>query len=77
MLYLNVPYEDKDKAKSLGAKWDNKLKKWYVYDRRDYYKFQKWTDGDYVVTNNIFIIEDLENALNNQAQLFIKKALSK
>jgi len=27
MLYLNVPVEDKDKAKSLFAKWDGKVKK--------------------------------------------------
>ena len=27
--YLNVPYEQKDVAKSLGSKWDPKRKKWY------------------------------------------------
>ena len=27
--YLNVSYEQKDIAKSLGSKWDPKRKKWY------------------------------------------------
>lgn len=29
-IYLEVPYEQKDKAKLLGCKWDKKMKKWYV-----------------------------------------------
>ena len=28
--YLNVPYAEKDEAKSLGAKWDKSKKKWYM-----------------------------------------------
>lgn len=28
-VYLNVPYAKKEHAKSLGAKWDPKKKKWY------------------------------------------------
>jgi ribonuclease HI len=28
-IYLNVPYAKKEHAKSLGAKWDPKNKKWY------------------------------------------------
>ena len=27
--FLNVPFEEKDKAKRLGAKWDFANKKWY------------------------------------------------
>lgn len=42
MLFLNVPYSEKDEAKALGAKWNPDLKKWYVVDRNDYYKFSKW-----------------------------------
>ncbi|MFR8035218.1 MAG: DUF5710 domain-containing protein [Lachnospiraceae bacterium] len=26
-LYLDVPYQEKDRAKALGAKWDAKVKK--------------------------------------------------
>ena len=31
-VYLNVPYERKDEAKQLGAKWNPKKKKWYYED---------------------------------------------
>ena len=31
-IYLDVPYEEKDDAKSHGAKWDPSKKKWWVYD---------------------------------------------
>ena len=29
-IYLNVSYKEKENAKSLGAKWDPKEKKWYI-----------------------------------------------
>jgi Domain of unknown function (DUF5710) len=29
-LFLNVPFEQKDKAKALGAKWDAASKKWWI-----------------------------------------------
>ena len=45
-LLLNVPYAEKDEAKALGAKWNPELKKWYVENRKDYYKFKKWILGD-------------------------------
>lgn len=28
-IYVNVPYEEKDEAKALGAKWDPRKKKWW------------------------------------------------
>mgnify|MGYP000025211429 CR=1 FL=1 len=31
-VYLNVPFEVKDKAKSLGAKWDQNKRCWYFND---------------------------------------------
>lgn len=45
-LIIDVPYAEKDKAKSLGAKWNPNLKKWYVDDRKKYYKFEKWILGN-------------------------------
>lgn len=30
MTYLDVPFKEKDQAKSLGARWDGAAKKWYV-----------------------------------------------
>jgi hypothetical protein len=28
--YINVKYADKEKAKSLGAKWNKEAKQWYI-----------------------------------------------
>ena len=35
-LYLNVPYDEKDDAKLLGAKWDKKKKKWFIEHKNKY-----------------------------------------
>lgn len=40
-IWLNVPYCDKDMAKSLGAKWDYHKKKWWCNDNI-VERFQKW-----------------------------------
>lgn len=39
---LIVPYVDKDKAKSLGAKWDMNLRMWYVEDAENLEDFLEW-----------------------------------
>ena len=28
--YLKCPYDEKDECKSLGGRWDNDARKWYV-----------------------------------------------
>jgi hypothetical protein len=38
--YLEVPYEEKDKAKALGAKWNKEKKKWYCIGNTE--KFTLW-----------------------------------
>lgn len=40
--YLNVPYEDKDLVKSLGAYFDMDKKTWYVPEGKDVTPFAKW-----------------------------------
>lgn len=59
MLLLDVQYSEKDEVKALGAKWNPALKKWYVKDRYDYYKFAKWIMpyGNIIVCNNLYVIE--------------------
>lgn len=61
-LYLNVPYAEKDEAKALGAKWNAKVKKWYIDVQPDeYVKFSKWilkdTDDAIIATEYIFVVE--------------------
>jgi hypothetical protein len=41
-MFLNVPYADKDAAKSLGARWDAGKRKWYVPAGLDQSLFSKW-----------------------------------
>lgn len=39
---LDVPFAEKDDAKALGAKWDPRLRKWYVPSGRSPVKFERW-----------------------------------
>ena len=41
-VYLNVPFEEKDNAKRLGAKFDSGKKKWYIMSNQDISLFEKW-----------------------------------
>lgn len=40
--FLNVPYDQKDQAKRLGAQWDATRKSWYIYNTEDMNSFMKW-----------------------------------
>ena len=39
---LKVPFNEKDQAKSLGARWNAELKLWYVPQGVDSSAFDKW-----------------------------------
>lgn len=47
MLYLDVPYPDKDLAKQQGARWDPLKRKWYLPDpdQVDLSLFSQWLDS--------------------------------
>ena len=34
-IYIKLPYEEKEKGKKLGTKWDPKKKKWYIMSNMD------------------------------------------
>ena len=40
--YINVPYKEKDEAKSLGARWDRQQQSWYVPPVIDPAPCAKW-----------------------------------
>ena len=42
--YINTPYEKKDIAKNLGARWDPKKKKWYYKTEDVYNEYSKLSD---------------------------------
>ncbi len=58
MLLLNVPYEEKNEAKALGAKWNQELKKWYIQNTENCTKFIKWIWSDYKDYEELYIIKD-------------------
>jgi len=39
---LNVPFDDKDRAKALGARWNSTKKTWFVADCDDLSVFKEW-----------------------------------
>lgn len=41
-VYLNVPFLEKDLAKSRGAKWDYNKKQWYYMGEDSDHKFDRW-----------------------------------
>ena len=43
-IYLNVPFDEKDDAKRLGARWDAQRKSWYVLENHDHdlSQFVRW-----------------------------------
>jgi len=43
---LNVPFDEKEKAKFLGARWDMVKRTWYITDPDDLRRFAKWMDKD-------------------------------
>lgn len=45
MLFLNVPYAEKDEAKALGARWNPTKRRWYVPDGIATEAFAKWAGG--------------------------------
>ncbi len=62
MLFLNVPYSEKEDVKKLGARWNPQKKKWYVEDRANYIKFAKWIIGDMedvinIVCDHFYVVE--------------------
>ncbi|MGN0470911.1 MAG: DUF5710 domain-containing protein [Acutalibacteraceae bacterium] len=74
MLYINVPYAEKDEAKSLGAKWNPTRKQWLIKDKKDYYKFKKWFPKGY---STYFIICDYIYLVDKKRQCPYCKSFSK
>lgn len=70
MLYLDVPYPDKDLAKQQGARWDPVAKKWYVADASqvDLTLFARWLPSQTDITFADLISPDLETN-NEQAEM--------
>lgn len=44
--YLEVPFNEKDEAKALGAWWDPEVKKWFVPRGKTPETFARWLPSD-------------------------------
>lgn len=42
MIFLKVPFAEKDEAKALGARWNAERKSWYVPDGKAGEPFARW-----------------------------------
>ena len=50
---LKVPFNEKDQAKSLGARWDAQAKLWYVPIGIDATPFEKWFSSSLNISSNM------------------------
>lgn len=62
IVFLDVPYQDKDEAKRLGAKWDPKERRWYVPEGRSLELFTQWLpvpreDSGVQISAPIYVVE--------------------
>ena len=48
LLYLNVPFEEKDTVKKMGAKWDPSGRQWYIPEDSSVSPFHKWLSRQYL-----------------------------
>ena len=60
IVYLNVTFQEKDIAKSLGARWDAIEKKWFVPEGIRLKPFARWLDEDYESVSNSQTLDDEE-----------------
>ena len=49
---LKVPYEEKDAAKTAGARWDAARKVWFVVDPEDLTPLMRWVDKPRALQSN-------------------------
>jgi phage/plasmid primase-like uncharacterized protein len=66
-LYLDVPFNEKDEAKSLGAKFDFKFKKWFIAaDCPDLKPFERWVTKDPPLTPQLSPTQEFKEFLRQR-----------
>src|ERR1700730_5808787 len=68
MYWLRVPYEEKNEAKALGARWDPSARKWFVPDGMDPETFERWRPCPGTDTGIPVSITDRAESSGNQPQ---------
>lgn len=52
-IYLECDYSEKDECKSYGARWDKRIKKWYIIKDQDQSLFYKWLKGSHIPSKKV------------------------
>lgn len=65
--YLNVTYHDKDRAKALGAKWDNGARRWYAPDGTDLSPLSEW------IPTSMFIVVGKRKCFRCERETFLPR----
>ena len=65
---LKVPYEEKDDAKKLGARWDAARKTWYVENVENIEQFMRWMPNE---VGSILTVRTSVAPMNVGARFFI------
>lgn len=55
-ILLKVPYAEKDLVKKQGAKWNPKLKSWYIDDMKKIGAVSKWLNNCDVICENLYLL---------------------
>ena len=56
--YLECPFDEKDMCKSIGGRWDNDKRKWFVPLDLDPDQFRRWWPDDANATSShLFVVE--------------------
>lgn len=56
-IFLNVPYAEKDLAKSKGAKWNPTKKKWYIDDYKKLPQMKQWLEDDSIICESLYLLK--------------------
>ncbi len=64
-IFLNVPFNEKEEAKALGAKWDKLNKSWFTFSQ-DQDKFSKWLQDPAATTEKA--VQEPKNNIDQKAE---------
>ena len=56
-IFLDVPFSQKDEVKSFGARWNPKIKKWFIPVGINKFPLKKWIPENKVIPDNNLTIK--------------------
>jgi antirestriction protein ArdC/phage/plasmid primase-like uncharacterized protein len=68
---INVPFKERNEAKTLGAKWDRNEQTWYVPQGVSLDKFTKWTESKVVTVSQVASASVPEKEISERQNLAV------